>query len=172
MAEGTWFYVRNGQQQGPVSVAQLRQYAAPTDLVWQNGMTDWVPAHSVPGLLPPAAPRPPMAPPGMPGQPVGYYAPQPGQPANPNDIGQNAGMRMLLPVGRSGWAIAAGYLGLFSVLVCPAPIAVVISIIAIMDIKKHPERHGMGRAIFGLVMGGLFSIGLMIGVVVNLMHLH
>ena len=27
------------------------------------------------------------------------------------DIGKNAGMRMLFPVGRSGWAIAAGYAG-------------------------------------------------------------
>jgi hypothetical protein len=25
--------------------------------------------------------------------------------------------------------------------------------VAVRDIKKHPERHGMGRAIFGLVMG-------------------
>jgi hypothetical protein len=66
-------------------------------------------------------------------------------------------MRMLLPVGRSGWAIAAGYLGLFSLLVVPAPLSFVISIIAIWDIQRsksgaHP-KHGMGRAIFGLVMG-------------------
>ncbi len=158
MAEATWFYVRNGQQQGPVSVAELRQYAAPTDLVWQNGMTDWVPAHAVPGLLPPAPPRPPMTP----GGPVGYYAPQPRGPVDPNDIGQNAGMRMLLPVGRSGWAIAAGYLGLFSLVACPGPIAVIISIIAIWDIKTHPDRHGMGRAIFGLVMGIIGSAFLLL----------
>jgi hypothetical protein len=72
-------------------------------------------------------------------------------------LGDSAGMRMLLPVGRSGWAIAAGYLGLFSLIVLPAPIALVISIIAILDIRKskssaHP-KHGMGRAIFGLIMG-------------------
>ena len=64
---------------------------------------------------------------------------------------------MLLPVGRSGWAIAAGYLGLFSLVVVPAPLALVISIIAILHIRKsksseHP-KHGMGRAIFGLIMG-------------------
>jgi hypothetical protein len=68
------------------------------------------------------------------------------------DIGQNAGMRMLLPVGRSGWAIAAGYMGLLSVLLIPAPIALILGIVAIIDIKKHPGRHGMGRAIFGIVM--------------------
>ena len=41
-------------------------------------------------------------------------------------LGDDAGMRLLLPVGRSGWAIAAGYLGLFSLAVIPAPIALVI----------------------------------------------
>jgi hypothetical protein len=66
---------------------------------------------------------------------------------------------MLLPVGRSAWAIAAGYLGLLSLIVLPAPLALVVSIIAIWDIRRsksspHP-KHGMGRAIFGLVMGVL-----------------
>jgi len=75
----------------------------------------------------------------------------------PVPLGENAGVRMLLPVGRSGWAIAAGYLGLFSMIILPAPIALIISIIAIWDIKKSKSRskpkHGLGRAIFGLVMG-------------------
>jgi hypothetical protein len=78
----------------------------------------------------------------------------------PPDLGENAAIRMLLPVGRSGWAIAAGYLGLFSVLFVPAPLALILGIVAIRDIRKHPQRHGLGRAIFGLVMGGLFTIGL------------
>jgi hypothetical protein len=88
------------------------------------------------------------------------------QPSN-TPIGENAGVRMLLPIGRSGWAIAAGYLGLFSVIIIPAPLALIVSIIAIIDIKKsentkHP-KHGLGRAIFGLIMGANFSsIGVMI----------
>lgn len=83
--------------------------------------------------------------------------PPPPQPPRAERLGDNAGMRLLLPVGRSGWAIAAGYLGLFSLVVFPAPLALVISIVAIWDIRKsksseHP-KHGMGRAIFGLIMG-------------------
>ena len=31
-------------------------------------------------------------------------------------------------------------------------------IVAIYDIKRHPDRHGMGRAIFGLVMGAIFTL--------------
>jgi len=72
---------------------------------------------------------------------------------------------MLIPVGRSGWAIAAGYLGLFSFVVLPAPIALVVALIAISDIRKHPEKHGMGRAIFGLVMGILGTVALAFGLV-------
>jgi hypothetical protein len=83
-------------------------------------------------------------------------------------------MRMILPVGRSGLAIAAGYAGLFSILcflapiafgyaglfsiLCfPAPIALILGILAVIDIKRHPEKHGMGRAVFAMLTGGLFS---------------
>jgi hypothetical protein len=75
-----------------------------------------------------------------------------------SDIGQNATARMLLPVGRSVWAILAGYAGLLSVLVLPAPFALAFGIIALVDIKNHPTKHGKGRAIFGIVMGGIFSL--------------
>src|SRR6266404_5143516 len=77
------------------------------------------------------------------------------RPIDEPSIGDDPGMRMLLPVGRSIWAIVAGYLGLFSLLCFPAPFAILIGIIAIIDIKKNPEKHGMGRAIFGIVMGTL-----------------
>jgi Protein of unknown function (DUF2510)/Domain of unknown function (DUF4190) len=64
----------------------------------------------------------------------------------------------LAPVGRSGWAIAAGYLGLFSVLVVFAPFALVAGVLGLRDIDAHPERLGRGRAYFGLIMGGAFTV--------------
>ncbi len=67
-------------------------------------------------------------------------------------------MRMLLPVGRSVYAIIAGYLGLVSVLFFPAPFALLFGILGLRDIKKHPELGGKGRAIFGLVMGLIFTL--------------
>jgi hypothetical protein len=79
------------------------------------------------------------------------------------------GMRLLLPVGRSGWAIAAGYLGLFGLVILPAPLALIVSIIAIRDIQKSKKtgkrKHGMGRALFGLLVGiagTLILIGLVV----------
>jgi hypothetical protein len=79
-----------------------------------------------------------------------------------SDIGDDAGMRMILPVGRSALAIIAGYLGLFSLILIPAPLALIFGILAVIDIKKNPKKHGMGRAIFGIIMGVIFSILLII----------
>lgn len=80
-------------------------------------------------------------------------------------MGQDAGIRLLLPVGRSIWAIAAGYLALFSVLLVFAPPALICGLVAISDIRKSKlgpnPKHGMGRAIFGIVMGFLGTIGLL-----------
>ena len=76
----------------------------------------------------------------------------------PTDIGQDPAFRILLPVGRSMWAILAGYAGLMSPILFPAPLAVFFGVMALRDIKLHPELHGKGRAIFGLVMGVPFSL--------------
>ncbi|MDD5129717.1 MAG: DUF4190 domain-containing protein [Candidatus Omnitrophica bacterium] len=74
------------------------------------------------------------------------------------DPGQDALVRALLPVGRSGYAITAGYLAFFSILFIPAPFALLFGILAIRDIKRNPEKHGMGRAMFGVIMGTIFTI--------------
>ena len=82
-----------------------------------------------------------------------------------SDIGDDEGMRMLLPVGRSGLAIVAGYLGLFSLIIIPAPLALIFGILAVLDIKRNPKKHGMGRAIFAIVMGSIFSILLFVMII-------
>ena len=74
------------------------------------------------------------------------------------DIDDNPAMRMIFPIRISGLAIAAGCAGLLSFLVFTAPIAVILGILAVVDIKRHPEKHGMGRAVFAIVIGGFFSI--------------
>jgi TM2 domain-containing membrane protein YozV len=52
-----WYYSHGGQRLGPVSSEQLKDLAAagklgPDDLVWKEGMDDWVPAGKVKKLLP------------------------------------------------------------------------------------------------------------------------
>jgi hypothetical protein len=79
--EPAWYYVVNGNQVGPVSLDELRAVAAagklaPTDLVWQENTPDWVPAHTVAGLLPSAPPLP-RSMPAVPPQPTYSVSPPP-----------------------------------------------------------------------------------------------
>lgn len=57
MPDAEWYYAQNGAQNGPVLSATLRQLAragrlAPGDLVWKQGMAEWVPASRIRGLFP------------------------------------------------------------------------------------------------------------------------
>lgn len=77
-----------------------------------------------------------------------------------SELADSAGMRWILPVGRSGLAIAAGYAGLFTLLLVPAPLALLLGVLAVRDLKRHPKKHGMGRAVFAIVMGVLGTTAL------------
>lgn len=67
----------------------------------------------------------------------------------------------LIPVGQSLYAVIAGYTGLLSVGCCPlGPLAILFGILAIFDIRKHPEKHGRVRAILGIILGVVGSLGL------------
>ncbi len=77
---------------------------------------------------------------------------------------QNPALRMLVPIGRSWLAILAGYLGLFSLLLVPAPFAIVAGVAALRELKRNPALYGKGRAWFGIVAG---SVGtLVLGIVI------
>ncbi|MDB5298672.1 MAG: hypothetical protein JWO87_335, partial [Phycisphaerales bacterium] len=95
MSDAQWYFSQAGAQQGPVALGQLQQMVAmgrvkPTDLVWQAGMPQWVPAGNVPSLFGADA-----APPPIPVLSVGYYNPMaPPGPRTPG-MGDDAGMRML-----------------------------------------------------------------------------
>jgi hypothetical protein len=54
MAE--WYYAKEGERKGPVSSSQLRQLAQsgellPTDMVFKEGGTQWIPASSINNLF-------------------------------------------------------------------------------------------------------------------------
>lgn len=75
--------------------------------------------------------------------------------ADPRPLSENARVRALLPIGRSGFAIAAGYLGLFSLIPFVGVLAIAFGLLAIRHIRRNPQRHGMGRAIFGIAAGAV-----------------
>lgn len=71
-----WYCNVRGQQVGPVSDEVLQQMSQsgqlqPTDLVWQEGMPQWIAANTIRGLFPTQPPPPPVHP---------GYAPQPAYP--------------------------------------------------------------------------------------------
>jgi len=67
----------------------------------------------------------------------------------------------IIPSRTSGWAIAAGYVGMFAVLFFPAPIALLLGWMALWDCDER-SLEGKGRAIFAIVMGAVFSLLLLL----------
>jgi hypothetical protein len=62
-----WMAVVEGKQHGPLSNSELKSLAdgkrlQPTDLVWKDGMAEWVPASKIKGLFPTAPPPLPTSP--------------------------------------------------------------------------------------------------------------
>lgn len=84
----------------------------------------------------------------------------PGWQAPQGVAGPDHELEWLLPVNRDGFAIAAGYLGLFSLI--PNPItsvaAIICGVVALNSIKRT-GKLGRGRAWTGLIIGGL-SLGI------------
>lgn len=141
-----WQLIDNGRPIGTYAEADLIRWSFegrinPHHLIWRPGMSAALPAH----LVPPFA---------------AVFEAAPG-----TAFGPDRSMRWLLPVGRSGWAIAAGYLGLLSLLLVPAPLALICGVLGINDIHRHRGRHGLGRALFGVIAGSMGTLGLVVVVV-------
>jgi hypothetical protein len=102
-----------------------------------------------------------------PQQIYGPPAMYPGAGPGPGQTGYSAEMRMLLPVGRSGLAIVAGYLGLLSLFSPAGPLAILFAILALRDLRAHPEKHGMGRVVFAFIAGGLSTLVLLLIILLN-----
>ena len=42
----------------------------------------------------------------------------------------------------------------------PGPLALVLGILALRDLKLHPHKRGMGRALTGIVLGALGTLAM------------
>lgn len=146
MSVSTQVLVQRGTQRfGPFGVDEVLAHHADrrllsADLAWHAGMAEWRPLGDVMKAL--------------------------GRPLPGNAEGDQA-YTWVVPVGRSAWAIAAGYLALFSVLLVFAPFAVFCGVMALRSIKRHPWLGGKGRAWFGIVAGGAVCAFMAIGLGVS-----
>ena len=60
MSDPVWYYARGETRKGALSTGQMKALAAagkirPDDLVWKEGMENWLPAGEIPELFPPEA---------------------------------------------------------------------------------------------------------------------
>ncbi|QEH34190.1 hypothetical protein OJF2_27250 [Aquisphaera giovannonii] len=76
------------------------------------------------------------------------------------------GLVGFVPVNTPASAIAAGYLGLLSLIPIFAPFALLFGIIALRTIRRNPGMGGRFRAYLGIVVGSLMSLLLAFIVVV------
>ena len=153
-----WFYEEKGQQRGPVSEDELRRLISSgplssKNLVWKDGLGDWVPANTLPefGAEQTAAPNTPSpsSPPSSSSTqnvPPGHYQPA----VAAYDSGTSV----------SGMAIASlvsGVLGLSCCLPFIGPaLAIIFGHLALGGIKASKGRLlGSGMAIAGLILGYL-----------------
>jgi formylglycine-generating enzyme required for sulfatase activity len=67
-------------------------------------------------------------------------------------------MAFLFPKGASGWAIATGVSVVLIELLIGIPFLLPFGILALRDIKKHPEKTGKGVAWLGVILGSLVCI--------------
>ena len=103
-----WFYSKSGQQLGPIPSEQLKQLATsgqlqPSDLVWKDGMGQWVEARKIKGLFPAQPMSSPQGPPNSPqpeATPPQWFFSNAGQqrgPVSAEQLKQLAGEGRLLP---------------------------------------------------------------------------
>ena len=90
-------------------------------------------------------------------------APWPAKAAAKTYASDNPGMRFVLPIGCTGWAIASGYCGIFSIIpfigILLALLSIIFGIVAMVVIRRNPHKHGVAR----IVIGWIFSILSLIG---------
>jgi hypothetical protein len=157
-----WYYSKNGAQLGPIGPAEMESKLkageiATTDLVWKEGMADWLPAGKVTELQMVLSPPAPPTEPSLAERPVPvspYVAPSAGYSQAPVPVG---------PVSQ-GQAIASMVCGIISLVICClwfvagplAIVAVALGHVAISKAKNDPARFGgKGMARAGLVTGYL-----------------
>jgi hypothetical protein len=80
-----------------------------------------------------------------------------------------AGGNRAVPMPNSRAANAACWLGFLSFLPLVGLAAFAAGLLGVRDLRRHPGRRGLGRAVFGLVAGGLTTLGwLLVGLVVGM----
>ena len=133
MADQSWFFASQGQQQGPYPEAQLRQFIASRvvtadTLVWTEGMANWQKAGDIPGLF-----SGPSGPPAF---------PQSGGP--PMNAGGHAGGPLSIDFGIWDFTWRSFVLFISLIFVIPLPWAMLMYCRWIVSCVHVPQRPNLG----------------------------
>ncbi len=158
--ETQWHVGRGGRQSGPFSTEQLREMAlrgelSPGDLVWKQGMADWVDCAQVAGILPDA--RSPRGGPAS-GDWNPYEAPSAEigtSPTGGDDVGRVEYPRFLL---RCGAAFLDGIF-LWLLTIVPA-LAIGFGSAMLLGPDKGETVGAFLGQILGIVVGVAYYVGL------------
>ena len=63
-------------------------------------------------------------------------------------------LKLVLPMATPFTAIIAGYLGLLSLLLIPAPFAVIFGVVGLVQIQRRERSYGKVRCWVGILLGG------------------
>jgi hypothetical protein len=163
--ENNWYYAMGGQQQGPVPLDHLKHWLTTgqlqsTELVWREGMANWMPANQVPELRGFA--------PAMTGAAAAGFGHQPPQPQagghvnpvnyeSPYAVQQDP--RILAQVSQARTSMICGIIGIFCIGFILGLIAIIMASQAMSSMRKTGSEEGRGMAVAGMVLGILGLIG-------------
>jgi hypothetical protein len=145
-----WFYHQLSQNHGPIDFTHLQYLAssgqiAADDMVWKDGLPEWLPAGRVPGLMRPVGTAQPVQ-----ASPMFVTAMQPAG-ANPSEFPRVSGL-----------AVASLVLGLLWIGGLGSLLAVIFGAVALHQIRLARGRlTGTGLAVAGLVLG-IVMLGLQV----------
>ncbi len=157
-----WYYGQNGQQKGPVSVEVMQQLIAGghlkrDDLVWREGMANWVAAGSVGDLFPESAPTAPTSP-VAPVQPAAPVPPSPGATVSYQPVDPQSAAAL------QSKATTALVLGICSIVPgsCCAPLGLGLGIAALIVGQNVKFGPSAGTAKAGFICG---IVGIVLSVI-------
>jgi hypothetical protein len=142
-----WWYGKNGTESGPVDQTTLQQLLASgnislDDLVWSEGMTQWLPARHAPGLLP---------------SPPGFSAPRGGVGAAATPAGAKEELSSSLCKAASkswAWVIFIAIVGFIS-----AGLQCVVGILELIHGGKDHLTAVVAAGLFSLIFGADVAAG-------------
>ena len=166
-----YFVSRHGSQQGPHSLEEINRLISAgqlggADLAWQEGMAEWQPLSSIPGIVVAVLAGPPPLPGGPPAVRSAYTPPQ----ANVFPQGNAGG-----PPSNSGMAVASMVLGILSLVLFFTHIfALIMALLAVIfghvsrgNIRRSQGRlSGAGMGLAGLITGYIAMLVITIAIIV------